>query len=52
MDKKKATADSKLLDLLNQTLELEYTLLIHYPRIASAIQDADWVPFPLLISTW
>jgi bacterioferritin len=41
MDKKKATADPKLLDLLNQTLELEYTLIIHYPRIASAIQDAE-----------
>lgn len=41
MDKKKAAADSKLLDVLNQTLELEYTLIIHYPRIASAIQDAE-----------
>jgi bacterioferritin len=41
MDKKKATAGSKLLDVLNQTLELEYTLIIHYPRIASAIQDAE-----------
>lgn len=41
MDKKKAITDSKLLDVLNQTLELEYTLIIHYPRIASAIQDAE-----------
>ena len=41
MDKKKTNPDPKLLGLLNQTLELEYTLIIHYPRIASAIQDAE-----------
>lgn len=41
MDKKQATGSSKLLDLLNQTLELEYTLIIYYPRIASAIQDEE-----------
>ena len=41
MDKKKTNPDPKLLCLLNQTLELEYTLIIHYPRIASAIQDAE-----------
>ena len=38
---KKVTGSSELLDLLNQTLELEYTLIIHYPRIASAIQDHE-----------
>ena len=27
--------------MLNQTLELEYTLIIYYPRIASAIQDQE-----------
>ena len=27
--------------MLNQTLELEYTLIIHYPRIASAIRDPE-----------
>ena len=30
---------SDLISLLNQTLQLEYTLIIHYPRIASAIND-------------
>jgi bacterioferritin (cytochrome b1) len=39
--KKKVTGSSELLDLLNQTLELEYTLIIYYPRIASAIQDPE-----------
>jgi bacterioferritin len=39
--KKKMTGSPELLDLLNQTLELEYTLIIHYPRIASAIQDKE-----------
>ena len=39
--KKKMTASPELLDLLNQTLELEYTLIIHYPRIASAIRDNE-----------
>jgi bacterioferritin (cytochrome b1) len=41
MDKKQATGSSELLDLLNQTLELEYSLIIYYPRIASAIKDAE-----------
>ena len=41
MDKKKTTTDLRLLDILNQTLKLEYTLIIHYPRIASAIQDTE-----------
>jgi bacterioferritin (cytochrome b1) len=41
VDKKKTAPDSKLMDLLNQTLELEYTLIIHYPRIASAIRDVS-----------
>ena len=39
--KKKVTGSSELMDLLNQTLELEYTLIIHYPRIASAILDSE-----------
>jgi bacterioferritin len=39
--KDKITGSPELLRLLNQTLELEYTLIIHYPRIASAIQDQE-----------
>ena len=38
---KKATGSSELLELMNQTLELEYTLIIHYPRIASIIRDPE-----------
>ena len=39
--KEKVTGSPELLGLLNQTLELEYTLIIHYPRIASAIRDQE-----------
>lgn len=39
--KKKLAGSPELLDLLNQTLELEYTLIIHYPRIASIIRDNE-----------
>jgi bacterioferritin len=39
--KKKVTGSTELLNLLEQSLELEYTLIIHYPRIASAIQDYE-----------
>ena len=28
-------------ELLNQALELEYTLIIHYPMLAGAIQDEE-----------
>jgi bacterioferritin len=41
MDKKKAEANSQLLAVLNQTLELEYSLIIHYPHIAEAIRDVE-----------
>jgi bacterioferritin len=39
MVKTKSAANVQLLNVLNQTLELEYTLIIHYPRIAEAIRD-------------
>ena len=39
--KEKVIGSPELLGLLNQTLELEYTLIIHYPRIASAIRDPE-----------
>jgi rubrerythrin len=32
---------TELLDLLNQALRLEYTLIVHYPRLAAGIQDAE-----------
>jgi bacterioferritin len=37
----KMTGSRELLDLLNITLELEYTLIVYYPRIASIIQDDE-----------
>jgi bacterioferritin (cytochrome b1) len=39
--KKNVPAQTELLNLLNQTLELEYTLIIYYPRIASTIKDHE-----------
>jgi bacterioferritin len=41
MEKTKLAPNRQLLDVLNQTLELEYTLIIHYPRIAEAIRDHE-----------
>ena len=37
----KMTGSRELLDLLNITLDLEYTLIVYYPRIASIIQDDE-----------
>lgn len=31
----------RILDLLNKALNLEYSLIVHYPRLASTIQDED-----------
>jgi rubrerythrin len=31
----------ELLDTLNQALRTEYSMIIHYPRIASSIKDAE-----------
>jgi bacterioferritin len=41
MNKQKAEANTQLLELLNKTLELEYSLIIHYPHIAEAIRDVE-----------
>ena len=51
MDKTKSTANPQLLDVLNQTLELEYTLIIHYPRIAEAIRDRETKQLALSLGT-
>ncbi len=32
---------SRIIELLNQSLRLEYSLIIHYPRIASYIDDEE-----------
>jgi bacterioferritin len=31
----------EILDLLNKALQLEYTLIIHYPRLANSIKDSE-----------
>lgn len=31
----------QLLSILNKALTLEYTLIVHYPRLASMVKDAD-----------
>ena len=41
MDKKKAEANAQLLEVLNKTLELEYSLIIQYPHIAEAVRDPE-----------
>ena len=32
---------SQALELLNQVLKLEYSMIVHYPRLASAIEDVE-----------
>jgi bacterioferritin len=39
--KKYVEDNSQVLALLNQSLNLEYSMVIHYPRIASAIKDEE-----------
>jgi bacterioferritin len=31
----------KLVDVLNQTLKLEYSFIVHYPRLANAVKDEE-----------
>ncbi len=39
MKDSKDIINAKLVDLLNETLKLEYSFIIHYPRISNAIRD-------------
>jgi len=41
MDKKQFNTSYELLEALNRTLELEYTLIIYYPRISERIKDVE-----------
>jgi bacterioferritin len=44
MGRKEDKADKnqqEIINLLNQVLNLEYSMIIHYPRIASTIQDEE-----------
>jgi bacterioferritin len=36
---KKSAENLTTINLLNQILQLEYSLIVHYPRLASAIRD-------------
>jgi len=38
---KKEQSAPKVVELLNKALYLEYSFLIHYPRLASAVKDAQ-----------
>ena len=41
MKGKKPAKSSQIVDLLNQALKVEYTIIIHIPRIASMIDDEE-----------
>jgi bacterioferritin len=34
-------ASAGVLDLLNEALRLEYSLIVHYPRLANSIKDSE-----------
>lgn len=40
-DKTKQDSSQQLIDMLNQALTIEYSMMIHYPRLARAIRDKD-----------
>ncbi|HXY74299.1 MAG TPA: ferritin-like domain-containing protein [Dehalococcoidales bacterium] len=49
--KKLVSNQTILLELLNQTLELEYSLIIFYPRIANIIRDQETKKLALSLGT-
>lgn len=53
--KKKAASDNvtspELLNLLNEALRLEYTLIVHYPRLATSIKDSETRKLVLKLGT-
>ncbi len=40
-DDKTEETSNKLMGLLNQALRLEYSLIVHYPRLANTIKDEE-----------
>lgn len=42
---------SRVVDLLNQTLKLEYSLIVNYPRLASAIKNDQTRQMTLTLGT-
>ena len=40
-DDKTEGTSNKLMGLLNQALRLEYSLIVHYPRLANTIKDEE-----------
>ncbi len=40
-DEKTEGTSNRLMDLLNQALRLEYSLIVHYPRLANTIKDEE-----------
>lgn len=52
LERKKTTNKStEILELLNKALELEYSLVVHYPRIASTISDGKTRELALSLGT-
>ena len=50
--RKRTTNESlEILELLNKALQLEYSLVVHYPRIASAISDDKTRELTLALGT-
>ena len=40
-DEKTEETTHRLMDLLNRALRLEYSLIVHYPRLANTIKDEE-----------
>ena len=54
MRKKESARDTSLLplvELLNNALKIEYTLIVHYPRLAASIQDNEARKLALKLGT-
>ena len=45
------TSTSPLVELLNKILKIEYTLIVHYPRLADSIRDNETRKLALKLST-
>ncbi len=41
MKNERPNADSGVIDLLNNILKIEYSLIVHYPRLANRIKDNE-----------
>jgi bacterioferritin len=51
MKNKKPAGSSRVIDLLNRSLSLEYSIIIHMPRVASSIKDQETRALVLLLGS-